>query len=129
AKLGPNHPDTLASMNNLALSYAALGRNAEALKLFEETLALHETKLGADHPRTLLILYNLACMHALMIPESSDRVQRADLAMRCLQKAVAAGYKDVALLQKDTDLDALRDREDFKQLLSDLAAKQATQKR
>ena len=33
AKLGPDHPDTLLSMNNLANSYAALGRHAEALKL------------------------------------------------------------------------------------------------
>ena len=33
AKLGPDHPDTLSSMNNLAVSYAALGRQAEALKL------------------------------------------------------------------------------------------------
>ena len=39
AKLGPDHPDTLMSMNNLAGSYAALGRHAEALKLIEETLA------------------------------------------------------------------------------------------
>ena len=26
AKLGPTHPDTLASMNNLAMSYAGAGR-------------------------------------------------------------------------------------------------------
>jgi len=28
AKLGPDHPETLASMNNLASCYAALGRHA-----------------------------------------------------------------------------------------------------
>jgi tetratricopeptide (TPR) repeat protein len=127
-KLGPDHPETLASMNNLALSYAALGRYAEALKLFEKTLALHETKLGAKHPRTLLIMYNLACIHALMIPESPDHVKQADLAMRYLQKAVAAGYKDIALIKKDTDLDALRGRADFNKLISDLEAKLATEK-
>ena len=53
AKLGPDHPDTLTSMNNLANSYAALGRHAEALKLREETLALRKAKLGPDHPDTL----------------------------------------------------------------------------
>ena len=53
AKLGPDHPDTLKSMNNLAISYAGLGRHAEALKLNEETLALMKAKLGPDHPDTL----------------------------------------------------------------------------
>ncbi len=53
AKLGPDHPDTLASMNNLANSYSDLGRHAEALKLREETLALRKAKLGPDHPDTL----------------------------------------------------------------------------
>ena len=54
AKLGPDHPDTLASMNNLALSYADAGRNDRALKLREETLALQKAKLGPDHPDTLV---------------------------------------------------------------------------
>ena len=40
-------------MNNLAISYSALGRHREALKLREETLALRKTKLGPDHPNTL----------------------------------------------------------------------------
>ena len=40
AKLSPDHPETLRSMNDLANSYDALGRPAEALKLREETLAL-----------------------------------------------------------------------------------------
>ncbi len=33
AKLGPDHPDTLRSMNNLAVSYYAAGQNDRALKL------------------------------------------------------------------------------------------------
>ena len=41
-------------MNNLAESYQALGRHAEALKLHEETLALQKAKLGPDHPDTLM---------------------------------------------------------------------------
>jgi tetratricopeptide (TPR) repeat protein len=60
AKLGPDHPDTLNSMNNLANSYDALGRHAEALKLREETLALQQAKLGPDDPDTLISMHNLA---------------------------------------------------------------------
>ena len=40
--------------------------------------------------------------------------------MQWLHKAVKAGYKDAALMKKDTDLDALREREDFKKLLAEL---------
>ena len=47
-------------MNNLATSYDALGRYAEALKLHEETLALRKAKLGPDHPDTLASMNNLA---------------------------------------------------------------------
>jgi len=62
--LGPDDPDTLKSMNNLSLSYEALGRHADALKLREETLALQKGKLGTDHPDTLTSKMNLANSYA-----------------------------------------------------------------
>jgi tetratricopeptide (TPR) repeat protein len=53
-------------MNNLAFSCAVLGRNAEALKLFEETLALRSARLGPDHPDTLTSMYGLAVSYRLL---------------------------------------------------------------
>ena len=53
-------------MNNLAVSYAALGRQAEALNLREETLTLQKAKLGPDHPDTLGSMYNLAISYAAL---------------------------------------------------------------
>ena len=47
----------------------------------------------------------------------------ADRAMQWLQKAVQAGYKDSAHMKKDTYLDPLREREDFKKLLAELEGK------
>jgi tetratricopeptide (TPR) repeat protein len=47
-------------MHNLAESYHALGRHAEALHLYEETLALAKAKLSPTHPKTLLVMNNLA---------------------------------------------------------------------
>jgi tetratricopeptide (TPR) repeat protein/tRNA A-37 threonylcarbamoyl transferase component Bud32 len=44
----------------------------------------------------------------------------ADRALAALRQAVARGYKDVAHLKKDPDLDPLRDRADFRRLLADL---------
>jgi eukaryotic-like serine/threonine-protein kinase len=63
---GPDHPDMLASMNNLALSYSDLGRHAEALKLHERTLALRKAKLGPDHYDTLASMNNLANSYRAM---------------------------------------------------------------
>ena len=50
--------------------------------------------------------------------KSADKKQEyADRAMELLQQAAKAGYKDAAHLAKDTDLDPLRDRDDFKKLV------------
>jgi serine/threonine protein kinase len=61
---GPDHPDTLMSMNVLANSYADAGRIQEALKLYEKTLQLRKAKLGPDHPLTLGSMNNLAASYA-----------------------------------------------------------------
>ncbi len=58
--LGPDHPDTLKAMTNLANSYDDLGRRADALALREETLARQKISLGADHPDTLKGMNNVA---------------------------------------------------------------------
>jgi tetratricopeptide (TPR) repeat protein len=56
----PDHPDTLTSRNNLATAYRAVGRFADALPLYERTLADRERLLGPDHPSTLTSRSNLA---------------------------------------------------------------------
>ena len=58
--LGTNHPDTLGSMNNLALSLRLQGKYAEAEAMHRQTLKLMETVLGKDHPDTLTSMNNLA---------------------------------------------------------------------
>jgi tetratricopeptide (TPR) repeat protein len=59
AVLGFDHPDTLWTMANLAVSQAALGRHAEAKKLREETLALRKARFGPRHPDTLTSMEEL----------------------------------------------------------------------
>jgi tetratricopeptide (TPR) repeat protein len=58
--LGPDHPSTLTTRNNLAYAYRAAGRAAEAIPLHEQTLAAREQALGPDHPSTLTSRNNLA---------------------------------------------------------------------
>jgi serine/threonine protein kinase len=82
-----------------------------------------------------VILYNAACYRAVTAavikvdpktaPADAPRLAReeADKAMDWLRKAVAAGFKDVEHMKQDKDLDALREREDFKKLLMELENK------
>ena len=60
AKLGADHPDTLATLNNLAAAYQDAGRLAggdAALRAGPRRCRV--AKLGADHPDTLTTLNNL----------------------------------------------------------------------
>ena len=58
--LGPDHPDTLASRNNLAGAYKSAGRLTEAIALYEQVLTDRTRVLGEDHPHTLASRNNLA---------------------------------------------------------------------
>ena len=58
--LGPDHPDTLTSRNNLAGAYRSAGRLDQAIPLYEEVLADRVRLLGDDHPQTLTSRNNLA---------------------------------------------------------------------
>ena len=58
--LGEDHPNTLASRNNLAGAYESAGRLGEAIPLYEQTLTDSVRVLGEDHPQTLASRNNLA---------------------------------------------------------------------
>jgi tetratricopeptide (TPR) repeat protein len=58
--VGPDHPDTLRSMSNLAGSYDMLGRFADALELRKKILDGRIAALGSDHPDTVAAMNNLA---------------------------------------------------------------------
>ena len=58
--LGPDHPDTLASRNNLAGTYRDAGRLDKAIALYEQNLEDSIRVLGPDHPSTLTSRFNLA---------------------------------------------------------------------
>ena len=58
--MGKEHPDTLASVNNLAGVYHSQGRYAEAEPLYQRALQGCESVLGQAHPGTLSTRLNLA---------------------------------------------------------------------
>jgi hypothetical protein len=74
----------------------------------------------------------LACYYALLAGVAAEAgsgltaaegQEVADKAMEVLRRAVVSGYRNVAKMRTDTDLDSLRKREDFQKLMQELEAK------
>ncbi|MGA2657451.1 MAG: serine/threonine-protein kinase [Verrucomicrobiota bacterium] len=82
---GPEHPDTLRAMHNLAWSYADAGRLREALKLQEHVLGLFRKVRGPEHPETLAAMGNLANSYA--------EAGRRDEALKLLEEVLARTRK------------------------------------
>jgi tetratricopeptide (TPR) repeat protein len=85
--LGPEHPDTLTSMSNLAWMLSSQGKYEEAEAMNRQTLARYERVLGPEHPDTLGSVYCLAHLLA--------KQQRVDESLLWYQRA-SDGY-DTAL--------------------------------
>jgi CHAT domain-containing protein len=78
---GETDPDTLKSINYLALLYESQGRYGEAEPLYRRFYQLSEEVLGPKHPDTLTSINNLAALY-----ESQGRYGEAEpLYKRCLQ--------------------------------------------
>ena len=60
--LGPEHPLTAESLNNLAVMRQSQGDYAAARPLFERALAVREKVLGPEHPDTATSLATLAIL-------------------------------------------------------------------
>ena len=58
--LGPEHPSTLSSLNNLANLYKNLGQYEQAESLYQRALTTYEHVLGTDHPNTITVRENYA---------------------------------------------------------------------
>jgi tetratricopeptide (TPR) repeat protein len=92
--LGPDHPDTLLSMSNLAYADLAGGRTREAIALHEEILAARKVKLGPDHPDVAKTLASLA--------QAYRAAGRLGEAIPLLEQAVALRKAKLTLGHPDT---------------------------
>ncbi len=87
-ELGPDHPDTVRSLNALGTIYQALERHEEAQALLRRALAASEKALGPDHPDVADILHNLANVYA-----SSDDVRQVEQSLALLDRAATIRAK------------------------------------
>jgi len=69
----------------------------------------HYLKALDIEPNEYIALYNLACVYSLQ--------KKIDRAIEWLQRAIDAGYNDFGWMEKDTDLDNLRDDPRYKEII------------
>jgi tetratricopeptide (TPR) repeat protein len=85
-RVGPDHPDTLQVMNNLAGVYELEGRYAEAERVWTQVLSRQSRVLGEDNPETLQTRGNLGVV-------AEDQGRHADAER--LQTSVLAAQRRV----------------------------------
>lgn len=101
--LGAEHPDPLASRNNLATALAVQDKFPEAKKELRTVLALRERVRGAKHPDVFKPCFDLAlCLESQgEIRQALDFMRRAESGW---QKALGAEHPD------SRDATQIRDR-------------------
>jgi tetratricopeptide (TPR) repeat protein len=88
-ELGPEHPDTATSLNNLSLQLLVQGDFAGARPLLERAVAIDEKVLGPEHPGTATDLNNLAAL----LRDTGHAAEAEQLFLR----AIAIGEKVLGL--------------------------------
>jgi len=119
-KLVADHPTVPRYQSNLADGRTVLagwrvdgGQITEAIA--EVTELAKSSNLNANN------WYEFACVYARAGGKSPQKKREyTDRAMECLNKAVRAGFRDAREMKRETALDSLRDRDDFKKLLAEL---------
>jgi tetratricopeptide (TPR) repeat protein len=124
-----NYQSDLAdSLNNIGTLLKDMGHAAKALESYRVALAIRE-RLVRENPTVTKYqsdlaggLYSVACVRAIQARATTDPAEakkHADDAMAALRRAVAAGWSDWKHASGNEDLNALRGRADFQELLRD----------
>jgi WD40 repeat protein/tRNA A-37 threonylcarbamoyl transferase component Bud32/tetratricopeptide (TPR) repeat protein len=96
------------------------GRAQQARDAWRRTLELGAPPRDGD----ARVAFNMARVYALGSEVDRERAGAwANRALSTLQEALASGYKDRRQIRENPDLDALRRRPDFKELLTNLTAR------
>jgi tetratricopeptide (TPR) repeat protein len=98
------NPYTVAVRIHLGNSYLERKEFAKALDQYQRALEIE--------PKNSIVHYNVACTYAQM--------GQADEALDALERSVECGYRDVDWMEKDGDLDSLRDLPRYQALVRKL---------
>jgi adenylate cyclase len=101
------NPDDYGARAQLAIVFQMADREADALTEAEILAAMQTLDANA--------LYNLACLYL--------HCRQPDRGMSILRRSTESGYSDFQNMQNDPDLDPLRGRPDFQELMKSLEEK------
>ncbi|KAH8836003.1 hypothetical protein DL96DRAFT_1675811 [Flagelloscypha sp. PMI_526] len=91
--VGPEHPNTLWSMADLAQTYSDLGRHAEALRLEKKIAELRKRDLGPEHPDTLTSVHNLASTYS-HLGRHSEALELKEQELKLSQRVLGLEHPD-----------------------------------
>ena len=101
-KLLEQNPNFVNALTVLGEAYTRKGRYKDGLRI--------DQRLAKLKPADPVVYYNLACSYSLL--------KVADPSLTALKKAIHLGYNDLAFIDKDPDLQFIREDPRYKQLLS-----------
>jgi tetratricopeptide (TPR) repeat protein len=107
-ELEENKPD---EYDQIPFAYHYSGENDKAIAAMERIIARDTTDEGS--------YYDAACLYALM--------QDKENAIRYLKKSLELGYNQFVHIERDYDLDFIRETEEFKELIQQYRKRTATQ--
>jgi len=76
--LGPEHPDTATTLNNLAGLYWRQGKDEQAEPLFQRALTIYERALGPEHPYIVTVIEN----YSTLLSEMKREAEAGELEIR-----------------------------------------------
>ena len=82
-------------------AYQGLGQNEKAIEAIDSIIARDEDRAGS--------YYDAACLYSRMKDKTN--------ALKCLEKALELGYLRFAHIERDFDMDFIRDTEEYKSLI------------
>jgi len=100
-KLVEQKPDYIEAIISLANAYTKEGEYKKGLEL--------DKRLSKLKPADPIVFYNLACSYSILKQYSN--------AIKSLDKAIELGYDDVEYMLNDPDLDNIKKRQAFRNLL------------
>jgi tetratricopeptide (TPR) repeat protein len=112
AKLGPDHPYTLATLNNLAVAYWKTKQLDKSVPLFEEVLKRTEAKFGRQHPETQKMVANLGVNYkdagrlkeAILLLEEANQAAKRFPTIGSVAGPLMDAYTDAGEITKLADL-------------------------
>ena len=94
--LGPEHPSTLLTVNNLGSLYRDQGKLDQAEVMLQRALQGYEKALGPEHPETLVIANNLGTLYSDQgkLDQAEAMLRRA---LRGQEKVLGPGHPNTLL--------------------------------